>query len=112
MRFGFFGVNLTAIAQANYSYKSFPNPTPGPNPEPTPQGEIGNGIFEGGSFAENRYMNAEASLRFEHTFSTEHRAKFFIEPLYQHDIFNANGTGPNRDRLSAFSIRAGVLTAL
>ena len=112
------GANLNMAMQANYDKKQHffgvSNPTGGFNPLPfgevavsetTTKKRFADGIFEGGSFIENRYFTANLGFGVERKFNP--RWSIFGQPTYQHQLLS-QGLGPNKDRINTLSILTGA----
>ena len=117
------GASLNVLANSSYDRQEYEVPVvkgePLPSPDSTPSRDRGSlianaktynpGIFQGGTFADNRFMTVDAGLGIE--WKVSERSRLFINPVYKH-MLSTTGIGPNQDNINSLSFRAGIETLL
>lgn len=110
------GTTVSIAAYKNYRYETtiMHNAAPGSGNNPItdqwgPEYRIAKGALEGGDFARNTYISADAGLRIERPVGG--RFAIFVEPVYRHAV-SSNNIGPTPIRIHTMSVQAGVLATL
>jgi hypothetical protein len=119
--YGSAGASLQVVVESNYAVgdqdafrsKNF-NPAPSHLDSPGHLKTTGlktknldGGWFQGGSFARNSFLTANAALGLEHRLTG--RWSVYAQPTYHHSVlYFSKGLGPDSERLHTFSLFSGV----
>ena len=107
------GMTANVAIEKSYRYKKVFYTEPAPIGTPTIQQqelpENGQGLLEGGPFADNAYVTADLGLRVEHPLGK--RLVAFVEPSYQFSV-SGQGIGPKPAKINTVGIHAGVMASL
>lgn len=119
--YGSAGASLQVVVESNYAVgdqdafrsKNF-NPAPSNLDSPGQLRTTGlktknldGGWLQGGSFARNSFLTANAALGLEHRLTS--RWSVYAQPTYHHSvIYFSQGLGPDSERLHTFSLFSGV----
>jgi hypothetical protein len=108
------GATAHVALQKDYRYKTafFPGSSQGPPTAPAAAPQLrrqGQGVLEGGSVNDgNFYVSAHAGLRLEQSVG---RLTAFVQPEYRQAVAGL-GIGPKRNKISGFTVQAGVVASL
>jgi hypothetical protein len=113
------GGSLHMAVLANYDRKQkylpgsdplLPGEIPQPqHPSRISQKRFADGFLEGGNMEENYYLSLDLGAGVERHLNG--RVSLFAEPVYHHNPFQKS-LGPNRDRLSTFTVFSGIRVLL
>ncbi|MEO6759616.1 MAG: hypothetical protein ABIO24_09195, partial [Saprospiraceae bacterium] len=107
------GMTASVAIDKTYRYKKTYYPGTQPSGQPTltkpTLRQDGQGVLEGGQFADNGYVTADLGFRIEH--SVGKRLVAFVEPTYQFNV-SGQGIGPKPAKINTIGIHAGVMASL
>jgi len=104
------GATANFATSKSYGYKTVHFPPKQSSDPASPVSPLPNakGVLENGGLNHNAYATADLGLRMEQAIGKRYVA--FVEPIYRQSL--GGGLGPNKARLSTFSIQAGVMASL